>query len=56
MVGYRKNPEANAESFYQAAGKRFFRTGDMGRMVEGRFLKITGERTLNNFVSSIQLQ
>ena len=42
MVGYRRNPEANAEAFYEHDGKRFFRTGDMGRMVEGKFLKITG--------------
>jgi long-chain acyl-CoA synthetase len=42
MVGYRKNPAANAESFYTKDDKRFFRTGDMGRMVEGKFLQITG--------------
>ena len=42
MRGYRKNPEATAEAFYEHEGKRFFRTGDMGRMVEGKFLKITG--------------
>jgi long-chain acyl-CoA synthetase len=42
MVGYRKNPAANEESFYTRDDKRFFRTGDMGRMVDGKFLKITG--------------
>lgn len=42
MLGYRNNPKANAEVFFQAEGKRYFRTGDLGRLVEGRFLKITG--------------
>ena len=42
MTGYRKNKAANDEVFYQHDGKRYFRTGDMGRMVEGKFLKITG--------------
>lgn len=42
MVGYRNNPEANAEVFFEMNGKKFFRTGDLGRMVEGKFLKITG--------------
>lgn len=42
MKGYRNNQKANDEVFFQLDGKRYFRTGDMGRMVEGRFLKITG--------------
>ena len=42
MTGYRKNQKANDEVFYQHDGARYFRTGDMGRMVEGKFLKITG--------------
>ncbi len=42
MVGYRNNPKANEEVFFQHNGKRFFRTGDMGKMVDGKFLKITG--------------
>jgi len=42
MTGYRKNQKANDEVFYQHEGARYFRTGDMGRMVEGKFLKITG--------------
>ena len=42
MTGYRKNKAANDEVFYMHDGERYFRTGDMGRMVEGRFLKITG--------------
>jgi long-chain acyl-CoA synthetase len=42
MTGYRKNKAANDEVFYQHNGMRFFRTGDMGRMVEGTYLKITG--------------
>tara|TARA_A100001035_G_C27766332_1_gene493895 strand:+ start:28 stop:1464 length:1437 start_codon:yes stop_codon:yes gene_type:complete len=42
MRGYRNNEEANKEVFFNAHGKKFFRTGDLGRMVEGKFLKITG--------------
>ena len=44
MVGYRNNQAANDEVFYydKQDGKRYFRTGDMGRMVEGKFLKLTG--------------
>ena len=42
MRGYRNNEEANKEVFFNANGKKFFRTGDLGRMVEGKFLKITG--------------
>lgn len=42
MKGYRNNPKANAEVFYYHDGKRYFRTGDLGQMVEGKFLKITG--------------
>jgi long-chain acyl-CoA synthetase len=42
MTGYRKNKAATEEVFYQHDGKKFFRTGDMGKMVEGKFLKITG--------------
>lgn len=42
MKHYRNNQEANDEVFFHVGDKRFFRTGDMGRMVEGKFLKITG--------------
>jgi long-subunit acyl-CoA synthetase (AMP-forming) len=42
MKGYRNNPKANEEVFFQLNGNRYFRTGDLGRMVEGKFLKITG--------------
>ena len=42
MKGYRNNEKANAEVFYHHDGKRYFRTGDQGQMVEGKFLKITG--------------
>ena len=48
MAGYHKNPAASAEVFYESDGQRFFRTGDLGRMVaQGPghpriFLKITG--------------
>ena len=42
MVGYRNNEEANKEVFFHMNGQRFFRTGDLGLIHEGRFLKITG--------------
>jgi long-chain acyl-CoA synthetase len=42
MVGYRNNPEANKEVFFEMNGKRFFRTGDLGTIVDDKFLKITG--------------
>jgi len=42
MVGYRNNEAANAEVFFYLDGQRFFRTGDLGRMVDNKFLKITG--------------
>ncbi len=42
MLRYRHNEAATKEVFYERDGKKFFRTGDMGRMVDGKFLKITG--------------
>ena len=42
MTGYRNNPKANDEVFFIKDGKKFFRTGDLGRMIDGKFLKITG--------------
>jgi len=42
MVGYRNNTQANNEVFFFKDGKKFFRTGDLGHMVEGKFLKLTG--------------
>jgi long-chain acyl-CoA synthetase len=42
MVGYHNNPKANEEVFLYRNGKKYFRTGDMGHMVEGKFLKLTG--------------
>jgi len=42
MTGYRKNKKANEEVFYYHDGDKYFRTGDLGKMVEGKFLKITG--------------
>ena len=42
MRQYRNNPAANEEVFFMKDGKRYFRTGDMGMLVEGRFLTVTG--------------
>ena len=36
MIGYYNNPKANEESFFVLDGKRYFRTGDQGRIVEKR--------------------
>lgn len=42
MVGYRNNEAANQEVFFHLHGQKFFRTGDLGLIHEGKFLKITG--------------
>jgi long-chain acyl-CoA synthetase len=42
MKGYHNNQKANAEVFLYKDGKRYFRTGDQGRWIDGKFLKITG--------------
>ena len=36
MVGYHNNPKANDEVFVYINGKRYFRSGDQGRIVEGK--------------------
>eukprot|EP00602_Paraphysomonas_sp_CaronLab_P006947 CAMPEP_0185024962 /NCGR_PEP_ID=MMETSP1103-20130426/8109_1 /TAXON_ID=36769 /ORGANISM="Paraphysomonas bandaiensis, Strain Caron Lab Isolate" /LENGTH=588 /DNA_ID=CAMNT_0027558063 /DNA_START=257 /DNA_END=2023 /DNA_ORIENTATION=+ len=42
MTGYRNNEEANKEVFTYIDGTKYFRTGDLGVMVDNKFLKITG--------------
>lgn len=42
MRGYRNNEAANDEVFFILDEKRFFRTGDLGKIVDGKFLKVTG--------------
>lgn len=42
MMGYHNNPKADEEVFLYKNGKKYFRTGDQGKLVEGRFLMITG--------------
>ncbi|MDB5817110.1 MAG: long-chain fatty acid--CoA ligase [Rhizobacter sp.] len=39
--GYWKHPEATAAAFIEIEGKRFFRTGDLGRMDEEGYFYIT---------------
>jgi fatty-acyl-CoA synthase len=39
--GYWKRPEASAAVFFEMDGKRFFRTGDLGRMDEDGYFFIT---------------
>lgn len=48
MMGYYKKPEATAEVFKEINGKRWFRTGDIGKLVPGPkgqpMLKITDRK------------
>ena len=40
--GYESNPEANASSFFEFEGRRWFRTGDQGAFDDDGYLKLTG--------------
>lgn len=42
MRGYRNNKAANDQVFFNLDGKRYFRTGDLGRIVDDKFLQVTG--------------
>eukprot|EP00752_Nemacystus_decipiens_P006021 g5438.t1 len=42
MQGYNNLPEASAEVFFDYDGQRYFRTGDLGRMEDDTYLRITG--------------
>lgn len=40
--GYENNAEANAKSFFEAEGRRWFRTGDQGALDGDGYLSLTG--------------
>ncbi|RAP43318.1 AMP-dependent synthetase [Rhodovulum viride] len=40
--GYEGNPEANAKNFFEAEGRRWFRTGDQGAFDADGYLHLTG--------------
>ncbi len=40
--GYEANPEANATAFFEAEGRRWFRTGDEGMFDSDGYLRLTG--------------
>jgi len=52
-LGYYKNPEKTAEDFHLADGKRWFATGDIGRIELDGSLRIIGETTNDDYCCAL---
>jgi acyl-CoA synthetase (AMP-forming)/AMP-acid ligase II len=52
MVGYHNNPKADEEAFFFRGGKKFFRTGDMGHLVDDKVRHLR-KRFLNSRVDDV---
>lgn len=47
MTNYYKNPAATKDAFITINNKKYFKTGDLGHMVDGR-VSVLGSNLFNN--------